>query len=310
MKVDLVAQGGPNRFSLSAALKPHVADGRFDRLDVAVAYATLPGVRALKRVLGEWPPLTRWVVGLDDAITQPDAIQYLAELAGAELKLARLSPKRRFHPKLYCFWSSLADDRCVTALGSGNMTQNGLQHNGEAATILRAETKADAEEAKAVWKEMWALGKDWAKFDLAAYQASHSRARVARKMVAGAADAPPEPDPNASVDDIIPETKTSERVIATCVARIAAGSADGICTFDRAREFIPRMIALTRDDLALSISQPNNAKWVQRLRNIQSNSGGGSESTNFIARGLLVHIPDRGYRITSAGRAFVEAQGL
>ena len=101
MKVKLVAQG-TDESSLEVVLSEVAADGNFDRLDVAVAYATKQGLLTLRGALGGFPIKTRWIVGLDDAISQPEALEFLFALSGATLRLASLSPQRRFHPKLYC----------------------------------------------------------------------------------------------------------------------------------------------------------------------------------------------------------------
>lgn len=75
MKWTLISQGGAGDQTLGKALSESSGTGQFDRLDVAVAYATLPGVKALALAVGGIPQISRWVVGLDDAITQPEALE-------------------------------------------------------------------------------------------------------------------------------------------------------------------------------------------------------------------------------------------
>lgn len=306
MRSEILAQGGGLGLSLAAALKPHILGETFDRLDVAVAYATLQGIRALDRIIGPVPG-TRWVLGLDDAITQPAALIRLQNRAGAELRVAQLSPARRFHPKLYRLWSSTMPGTALLVIGSGNMTQRGLQENAEAAVLLRAENEEDAREIRAAFEEFWSIGHTPSAQELADYAVVYAASVIDRRNVAGRNIAPPEPAAQERVEDMIPTGKTSEAVIGVAVARLAAGRQDGICTLDLAKKMVPRMIALTADDLAPSNSQPN-AKWVQRLRNIQSNWDGGPASNNPIARGYLEHIGG-GYRITPAGRAMLLRRG-
>ncbi|MFD1610286.1 phospholipase D-like domain-containing protein [Sphingomonas tabacisoli] len=306
MQSEILPQGGGLGLSLAAALKPCVLSEAFDRLDVAVAYATLQGIRALDRVTGTIP-VTRWILGLDDAITQPAAIAHLQNRAGAELRVARLSPVRRFHPKLYRFWSSTAPESALLVIGSGNMTQRGLQENAEAAVLLRAEDAADARNILSAFEELWAIGHEPSAQELADYAIVYAATAVDRRNVSSREAAPPEPAAQERVEDMIPTGKTSEAVIGVAVARLAAAQPDGICTLNLAKRMVPRMIALTADDLAPSNSQPN-AKWVQRLRNIQSNWDGGPASNNPIARGYLEHV-DSGYRITAAGRAMLARRG-
>lgn len=182
---ELVAQGSAGGDTLAALLANSVAGQAFDRLDVAVAYATRSGLRALEAAAGGWPPVTRWVIGLDDAITQPEAIDDIIALAPAEFRLATLASEgRRFHPKLYCFWSSQDPAVCVTVVGSANMTLHGLNRNGEVGVILAAETTAEANRLKASWDTMRALGEDIAAVDLAAYRTLHARAKTTRRRLA------------------------------------------------------------------------------------------------------------------------------
>ena len=47
--------------------------------------------------------------------------------------------------------------------------------------------------------------------------------------------------------------------------------------------------------------------WQQIVRNIKSHD---RASGNFIANGLLVHVPKIGYRITHAGRDYLTRRGL
>lgn len=201
MQTTLVAQGGSRGTTLSAALKAAAGVHEFDRIDVAVAYATLQGVRALESALGVLPPGSRWVVGLDDAITQPEALEHLMQLGGATLRLAALSPRRRFHPKVYRLWSSTQPQLCVLGLGSGNMTLNGLRHNGEAAVLLTSENEAEAKLLEDIWLEMWGLGVVATEAAITAYRVKHAAAKKERKKIAALGVAPPEPDADAVIDE-------------------------------------------------------------------------------------------------------------
>lgn len=50
----------------------NVAD--LDRLNVAVAYATTSGIPGLMGAVGRDVPVSRWVIGIDDGVSQPNAI--------------------------------------------------------------------------------------------------------------------------------------------------------------------------------------------------------------------------------------------
>lgn len=206
MDAKLVAQGRVlGGASLTAALQESLFGIDVNRLDVAVAYATVSGIVALEKALGVFPGTSRWVVGLDDAITQPEAIIRLMEMPGATVRLATLAAQgRRFHPKIYCLWSSVVPERCVLSVGSGNMTLNGLRKNGEVAAILSASSAKESDELKAIWAEMWELGTPASQETLDEYRDRYKLARKARKAVTAAGAAPPDPELNEPVDDDVP----------------------------------------------------------------------------------------------------------
>ena len=301
MRVEIVPQGGRDGLSLAAAIKQDCENPLHDRFDAAVAYATAQGVRALDRLLGRTVVQSRWVLGLDDAITQSAAIDMLQQRAGAEVRVVKLSPARRFHPKYYRLWSSTDATRSVTIIGSGNMTERGLQSNAEAAVILRSDTAVDSVATADAFHQFWHLGHTPQHDELERYRVAEQLAAAARRKSAERRDSPGDPSPDQDATEAIPVLRTSENVIARAVCLIAANQFSGICSFEDARRLVPRMVALTPGDLARSNSQ-QNAKWIQLLRNIQSNSRGG---TNYIASGYLEHVPGIGYRITPAGRALL-----
>lgn len=201
MKWTLISQGGAGDQTLGKALSASSGSGQFDRLDVAVAYATLPGVKALELAVGGVPLVSRWVVGLDDAITQPEALEYIADLPGSELRVVKLTPTRRFHPKMYLLWSSTEKSNAAAAIGSGNMTLNGLRKNGETAVILTAEVTTEVNALKRQWREMWDLGHSPTDQELADYKELFKKAKKQRKKVADLGAAPPEPDATEVVDE-------------------------------------------------------------------------------------------------------------
>lgn len=192
---ELIAQGAGDNGTFASRLPQVLARSNFDQLDVAVAYATRAGIRALEIAVGKWPARTRWIVGLDDAITQPEAIDDLIRLAPGAVWLAELGPEgRRFHPKIYCFSSSRDEAACCVVLGSANMTHHGLNLNAEAGLILSAENAVEARQLKELWQSMRRLARDPADFDLPAYRACHRRARAERKQLADAGLLPSQPE--------------------------------------------------------------------------------------------------------------------
>jgi hypothetical protein len=93
-----------------------------------------------------------------------------------------------------------------------------------------------------------------------------------------------------------------ERDIALGVMRIAATQPQGLCTFKRAYREIPTHVHLDHANLAASVTRPGEPMWHQIVRNIKSHD---NTSGNFIADGYLVHAPRTGYRITTAGIAYL-----
>jgi HKD family nuclease len=209
--LNLVAQGEPNGSTLAGAIKAALTGKNLDRLDVAVAYATRSGLTALRNAADGFPEASRWVVGLDDAITQPEAIDDLLILPNAAVRLASLSAQgRRFHPKMYCFWSNSNAGACICIIGSANMTLHGLSRNGETAVILVAENVDDANTLKWGWNSMWALGEDATVEKVEAYREFHARARKAQRRLEkiGAVPIQPEAEEPVSFFDGNPATAT------------------------------------------------------------------------------------------------------
>lgn len=201
METRLIAQGVPQATTLEAALKQAATAG-YDRLDVAVAYATKQGLLTLRGALGGFPAKSRWVVGLDDAITQPEALTELHALPGAELRLAQLAPTRRFHAKLYRLWRSDDPAATISAIGSGNMTLNGLRQNGEVAVLATAQSGAEATMLQQQWEAMWSLGVPATTAAIEAYRLVYGEVRKKRDKIVAQGVAPPEPSPDAPVPEM------------------------------------------------------------------------------------------------------------
>jgi hypothetical protein len=102
-------------------------------------------------------------------------------------------------------------------------------------------------------------------------------------------------------------SRATEDDIALCVARIAKGRADKLCTFNRARKEIPGMIRLSKGDLEMSIARPREPMWHQLIRNIKSHDGADG---NWIDRGLLEHVRRKGYTVTPKGEAYLAKKGF
>lgn len=100
--------------------------------------------------------------------------------------------------------------------------------------------------------------------------------------------------------------RATETDIATCVARIANGRHNGICSFTRARNEIPDMINLSKEDMTPSPTRKGEQLWHQLIRNIRSHH---TAEGNFIAEGYLESVPRVGYKITPAGKTYLKNKG-
>src|SRR4051812_31358957 len=120
-----------SRLNSGVALRERVAVALrgATRMDVAVAYAKRTGVRELERI--GVPPGSRFVISTGFALTEPAAVERLAEL-GVEVRLV-LDHAEEFHPKLY-----LVEGSRLTVLStSANLTGGGLSTNVEQYEELR-----------------------------------------------------------------------------------------------------------------------------------------------------------------------------
>jgi hypothetical protein len=95
-----------------------------------------------------------------------------------------------------------------------------------------------------------------------------------------------------------PVDRASETDIAFGVLVIAAFQPNGMATFRRLKLEIPNHVRLSNFDMSPSIMRPNEAMWVQKIRNIRLHR---AVPGNFIHDGYLIHVPHVGYRITPSG---------
>lgn len=222
MKYKLIAQGTNCYNSLSKELKHIGKQFDVDRLDVAVAYATLPGIKVIESALDNVISSSRWIIGLDDAISQPEALKYLLNKKNTEVRIAKMTPTKRFHPKLYCIWSSMNNSRFISAIGSGNMTLNGLRNNGEVAVLLSAETEDEAYDLRSQWLAMWKLGNPLTEKIITEYSKQYKQGASQRKKLSDAGISPPEPDPHDFVGE---ESEFDGDPSKASIAWLEAGSA-------------------------------------------------------------------------------------
>ena len=86
--------------SVKSLLADYIGEHHYSHFYAAMAYVTIAGIRDVLDLLKIPPDQTRWVIGLDDAITQPGAIELCISLPQSRVRVASFEHEhRRFHPK-------------------------------------------------------------------------------------------------------------------------------------------------------------------------------------------------------------------
>lgn len=158
----------------------------YDRVGIAVAYMTVSGLRSLLTAFGsKFPTGSKWLIGLDDFITQPGAIEAVLNLPGVEVKLVSFyGVGARFHPKVYIFQKSKYKQG-FTVIGSANLTAQGLCGNGETNVLLQLQNEVDASQVEYLWRDMWSQGVKYSSKNLDKYKEQYNIARKARPKPSG-----------------------------------------------------------------------------------------------------------------------------
>jgi HKD family nuclease len=145
---ELHLQTAQNRGQMLSVITRAASTADYNMVTVLVAYATKFGceilVSGLSAACSNWADMVKtWIVSLDFGYTEPEALEYLAQLPkstvavpNADLVLkANLRPSIRFHPKLYVFRCSTDPNKTAVVSGSCNLTRGGLYLNTEQATV-------------------------------------------------------------------------------------------------------------------------------------------------------------------------------
>ncbi|MGQ0582429.1 MAG: phospholipase D family protein [Reyranella sp.] len=158
--------------TLKAVLDKHLTSGRYNRSRVAVAYATVSGLRDL---VDAFPrnSLTQseWLIGLDDLITQPGVFDALEKLDHATVKFATYRSRgRRFHPKVFSFSNTSDPQRDIAIIGSANLSSAAFAGNAEAAAIVDLSSASARASFETFWKTLWQQGRRLTKAQLESYR--------------------------------------------------------------------------------------------------------------------------------------------
>jgi HKD family nuclease len=133
----------------------------WEQMSVAVAYSSLAGVSRLHEVVLDAHPDAsfRWLLGLDDYITQPGAIDFCCSVKNAEVRIySSKRPSTRFHPKVLLFDAPKKGEVSSMIIGSANLTFAALNRNCEAVAVIEAKVKEERALMRAKFDSLWSLG--------------------------------------------------------------------------------------------------------------------------------------------------------
>jgi len=187
MKVSIWTQQlGPSKAPpLKERLVQQIAVQAYKAIWVSVAYATVAGVRQLLSALPAGQPSESWwLIGLDDEITHPGAIELLRSRPKAHLRVASYeSEGARFHPKVYGFSASPKSPIQLALVGSANLTISAWSRNGEAVSVLETENSQDRKALDDMWLALWSQGHEISDQELQDYRDRYDAAAEARTHV-------------------------------------------------------------------------------------------------------------------------------
>ncbi len=187
MKVSIWTQqlDPPKAHALKERLSHQAATQSYRAMWVSVAYATVAGVRQLLATFSA-DQLTEswWLLGLDDGLTQPGAIELLRSIPNANLRVASYeSEGSRFHPKVYGFGLSSKNRMQLALVGSANLTIAAWSRNGEAISVLEVENSQDTAALYDMWLALWRQGHEISDAELEEYRARYDAAADSRKKL-------------------------------------------------------------------------------------------------------------------------------
>ena len=156
------------------------------RMSVAVAYSSLAGVASLCDIARASNPEVsfRWLLGLDDYITHPAAIEFCCSIGNTNVRLYRSTKANtRFHPKVFLFDTLGNNAASSMIVGSANLTFAALNKNCEAIAILDAQNAADAAIMRSRYELLWGLGGKPTKPLLDEYRKQFAKFRKSRAFL-------------------------------------------------------------------------------------------------------------------------------
>ena len=178
----------PKSDTLGQTLASLSSSQNWEQMSVAVAYSSLAGVSRLHEVVSAIHPNAsfRWLLGLDDYVTQPGAIDFCCSVKNTDVRLYSSSrPNTRFHPKVILFDAPKKGTVSSMIVGSANLTFAALNRNCEAVAVMEAQRKAERSLMRAHFESLWSLGSSPTDKLLADYKNSFNKFRKSRSFLLG-----------------------------------------------------------------------------------------------------------------------------
>jgi HKD family nuclease len=179
MKCALIAQvSGIREGAIAESIRSAVLSVEADEVFVASAYVTAYGLSDFLSYLGDYSTMKfRFLIGLDDSISQPYAISHAAKCGASIVRIASSSGSgTRFHPKMFIFRNSSSGKTCCIS-GSANLTRAALHKNTENVVVLWTTNKEEDVSIEAHFHNFWKSGKTLTPELLSSYTEKFKRAR-------------------------------------------------------------------------------------------------------------------------------------
>ncbi|CUS37651.1 hypothetical protein COMA2_300006 [Candidatus Nitrospira nitrificans] len=176
--------------SIKALLAREMHHRQYNTVCAAMAYVTIAGLRDVLGLLLSPPVRSQWLIGLDDALSQPGAIELCLSLESSDVRVASFEHEaRRFHPKVLYLLDSTHRSRAFMVIGSANLTKHALAGNAESIVLLHADSSSDKRELDSIWADVWRLGRPLKRGELDHYRSQFTDSsrfrREARRSRAG-----------------------------------------------------------------------------------------------------------------------------
>lgn len=155
---------------LLSLITDEITSYEYTRISACAAYASCRGVVLVRTALsGAGTPQFRWLFGLDDCITDPQAIYVASGMKNAETRTVAVIAGRRFHAKAYLLDLS-ARQSATLIVGSPNLTEAALTKNCEGFVLVRAKTRKQTLDLQRYWDSLWGMGEPATKESVSRYE--------------------------------------------------------------------------------------------------------------------------------------------